>query len=315
MRAKTRVSAVLSVVGTLLMMGATLGPTDPTCTPVVPGQPVCLTPKDCEDLDHIMCLGEWQCIDAACVYQCGGPVDGDGDGFPAGEDCDDVVPTVYPGAPDLCDQRDNDCDGLIDEACWPCQADSDCPTAWTCQEHMICPDCVWAEQCKVACQAGHSCVPPEPYPEPCEYDALTGAFACPAGQVCQCLPPPDCPMCESCYMGCVAAPDTCGGFQPGTCADPNLTCQCRPDPDCPYCSHCIFECHPPDNGCRFDADCWFGYQCDFSAAPDWCSAVMAPVPPPACWGTCTQCQYDCPEPLCPTGEIYDPCACACIAGY
>jgi hypothetical protein len=46
-------------------------------------------------------------------------IDADGDGFPAGEDCDDADPGVYPGAPDLCgDDRVTDCarttdDGLV----------------------------------------------------------------------------------------------------------------------------------------------------------------------------------------------------------
>ncbi len=45
----------------------------------------------------------------------GGSVDADGDGSPASEDCDDNDPSVYPGADELCDGKNNDCDAGVDE--------------------------------------------------------------------------------------------------------------------------------------------------------------------------------------------------------
>ena len=41
--------------------------------------------------------------------------DDDADGFVAADDCNDQDATVNPGAPEICDLQDNNCDGVIDE--------------------------------------------------------------------------------------------------------------------------------------------------------------------------------------------------------
>lgn len=45
-------------------------------------------------------------------------VDNDGDGHPFGEDCDDADPEVFPGAEEICNGKDDDCDPGTDEADW-----------------------------------------------------------------------------------------------------------------------------------------------------------------------------------------------------
>jgi len=42
-------------------------------------------------------------------------VDADGDGYEEAVDCDDSDPSVHPGADELCNGRDDDCDGFVDD--------------------------------------------------------------------------------------------------------------------------------------------------------------------------------------------------------
>jgi len=84
------------------------------------GATTCDDPPDCDDED-------------ASLNQ----VDLDGDGYSTcDDDCDDGAATTYPGAPELCDVVDNDCDGDVDEdpeltmdqdqdGYTPCQGDCD----------------------------------------------------------------------------------------------------------------------------------------------------------------------------------------------
>ena len=84
------------------------------------------------------------CVNGLCGRSC---VDADGDGFCAGSDCDDTDPELFPGAVEVDDGLDNDCDGQIDEEALPCASDADCAEGQICM-NGLCTDvtCVDADQ-------------------------------------------------------------------------------------------------------------------------------------------------------------------------
>ena len=80
--------------------------------------------NDCNGIvdDNTMdCPSGSVCVNGVCTF-----IDNDGDGYPNDVDCDDSNPFVYPGAPELCDGFDNDCDSIVDDNTM------DCPTGTFC---------------------------------------------------------------------------------------------------------------------------------------------------------------------------------------
>jgi len=89
---------------------------------------------DCDDENPWIHPGadESDCADRT-DYNCDGSTgyaDADYDGAAACEDCDDADRDVFPGAPELCNERDDDCDGdvdtdAIDAPSWYADTDAD----------------------------------------------------------------------------------------------------------------------------------------------------------------------------------------------
>jgi len=98
------------------------------------------------------CAAGFVCMDGVCQGAC---VDQDGDGFCAGEDCDDQDAAVNPAAAEQCDGRDDDCDGAIDEGCGaPCASSADCAPGQVCVEGACSLEC----RTDAECPAGLACV-------------------------------------------------------------------------------------------------------------------------------------------------------------
>ncbi|MFO0713573.1 MAG: putative metal-binding motif-containing protein [Sandaracinus sp.] len=132
-----------------------------------------VSPLDCDDGDA--CTTDRCEAATGCAHA---PRDDDGDGFVAdtcgGEDCDDTLESVSPGATELCgDGVDQDCDTRIDEGC--CTSGASCTTT-----------CGTTGTTACAMDGTSSCTPP---PETCngiddDCDGMRDEACCMAGAAC-----------------------------------------------------------------------------------------------------------------------------------
>jgi hypothetical protein len=200
-------------------------------------------------------------------------LDKDGDGHPPlvcqGDDCDDADATVFGGAAEVCDGRDNDCDQTTDE-------DAACPSPYTCQAGMCaCPPanlcggaCVDLGSTPAHCGAcGHACPPGAA--------CTAGACVCPGGAT-ECGgactdTKTDAKNCGGCGKACS------GGFScvAGSCFCPKATC----GEACVDLAVDTQNCGGCGKACPVGATCQQG-QC------------TCPAPLSVCFGQCVDTQTD-----------------------
>jgi hypothetical protein len=102
------------------------------------------------------CPGGTACVSGRCDQRGG---DADGDGYRVPEDCVDADPDVHPDAIELCNDVDDNCNGLVDEMCVSsvCMSQSDCPFAYDCLSGVCSPaSCLGMTPCPMGteCMAG-----------------------------------------------------------------------------------------------------------------------------------------------------------------
>ena len=250
---------VFAPMGALLALAVLGGQEKPRCTsppPAVPGCQ-CATAQDCEGLPHVMCVGEWQCLQGAYKYSCG-PT-------PAGCYSDADCPKGQ-----HCSVSDGDC-----------QHDPACPMCDVCYGECV-PD---QPKCIQSGCSGEVCAS-EPKFTPCLWQdwfvslkfTTCGNFG-PNGS-CGFEPTPEYLDCLAKYKPCKSDADCPGGTacMNGACEPVQRPPECEQDPDCPdgfeeVCPPCVNAdppcmmpcklegtCEPKPAGCKSDEDCaWYEY--------------------------------------------------------
>lgn len=255
------------------------------------------TPDPCE---YVECDPGEVCVDGHCIDEA---QDGDGDGFPASEDCDDGNAAINPDAAEVCNQVDDDCDGDVDEdnvcgeECDPVDASPGDQAPFTCDSGTPCERCARYQDLNYYCRSrnggpyGFLIIPDE---TPCDLDHHCETLEC-AGELDYCdgfagefqsgpIPTADAEICNG-------IDDNCDGQTDGAGSEAS----------CPPRDHATAAC--ADGACAYA--CAAGYH-------DCSGVCMLDTSVDSCGTRCTPC--DAPangQAICMNGA----CDFACNGGY
>lgn len=223
----------------------------------------------CNDGDE--CTADDACLGGECVGLavpgCGIEEDLDQDGFTVSQgDCQDENAAVYPGAPEYCDQLDNNCDGETDEACIgaPCVV-SGCNSE-VCSAEAVDSECL--ESPELACLVYTTCGPFGPdnqcgWEQNQEFVDCLASLCVPSEEVCDgadnnCDGEVD----EGCGADCGLADQQCApnefcSYPTNSCFQSGITGKCKTIPaSCPVLDVPVCGCDGVtyENACEMDAN-------------------------------------------------------------